>query len=215
VQQVDLFLPEFIPSRPRLNLHSLALCALAALVLLALVGSYLYQRLRLARAETAELHAESLRIGESIRELHGDREAQLAAAGQKAGLQQQLQRQRELLADLEQRERRPDAGFSPVLIALSDAARREVWLTGIRLEDRMLTLEGETHAPQTLPDWLARLQQQDAIQARRFSQLTLAPIADKPGLLRFTLAEPAATPADEAAPAAPPLIPEARRRETP
>ena len=189
MQQVNLFLPEFVPAPARLGLRAVGMAALAMIMLIILISLFLLKQLNEARAVTSELNQKNQAITEAITRTQGDRQAQIDAAARKEGLQKQLELQRQLLADLEQRAQVDVRGFSPLLDALARTPMSQSWLTEIDMRGQQFLLKGETTNAKMLPDWIAALQQNDYLRNKSMSYLQIQPVEQKPGVLQFELGD--------------------------
>lgn len=91
-------------------------------------------------------------------------------------------------------------GFSPMLEALARHPLDGLWLTGIRLADDALELQGLARHPELIPQYLDRLGDDPALDRWPLAVVQVTRESDDAGLLRFTLrsAAPAATALREA-----------------
>jgi uncharacterized coiled-coil protein SlyX len=85
-------------------------------------------------------------------------------------------------------------GFSPLLQALARHPMDGLWLTGIRLADGELELQGRARHPELIPQYLARLGEDEALRPWPLATVQVERETDASGLLRFALrsAAPAA-----------------------
>ncbi len=185
MQQINLFLPEFVPTPQRFNLRALMQWLIALLVLLMLIGLFLAQQLRTARHDTEQAREKQNAVITAISQTHGDQEAQTQMAAKRAELEAQLARRQALLTDLQQREQRQTVGFAPLLQTLATHHDKRLWLTHIEVEQGQIALAGETLSAAAVPTWLGQLQTLAPIQGQRFGGLSLSRIEDKPGVLAF------------------------------
>jgi Tfp pilus assembly protein PilN len=161
-QQVNLYLPEFRPSREWLNASRLLWLVLAAVLVMALVSGYDYWRLTGLRDEQAMLQD---RLATQARET-GELERQVASRTGDERLQRELearqarlQRTRGLLGFLEDARLGNTDGFSSVMKDLSRASFEGLWLTEFQLQQggESVTLSGVVRQSAMVPDFIGRL----------------------------------------------------------
>lgn len=187
MQQVNLFLAEFAPTPQRLGLRTLLQLLLALLLLLMLIGSFLFQQLHQQREQSSNARAALDGVIATISQSKGNEQARQNVAEQLQQLRRQLTDRQALLADLQQREQQQTRGFAPLLQTLAAQHDSRLWLTRITLKADYLQLTGETLNAAAVPHWLGKLQAEPPVQGLRFTGMELHQLADKPGVLAFSL----------------------------
>lgn len=83
-------------------------------------------------------------------------------------------------------------GFAPVLEALARHPLNGVWLTGIKLQDDELELQGVALNPEAIPRYLALLADDATLAKWTLATVQVERAEESPGQLRFTLRSGAA-----------------------
>lgn len=176
-QQINLYLPEFRPSRDGLNAGRLAWLVLAGVLVMAGTSGYDYWRLSglqneqmtlQARVETQAAETEALERAVAERTVGERLQRELEAR------QSRLQRTRSLVSFLESARLGNTNGFSPMIKDLSRASFEGLWLTGIQIEQggESVVLRGVARQTAMVPDFVGRLSNgESALRERRFNRL--------------------------------------------
>ena len=180
MQRINLLSADMLPQREVLDFQrALWIVPLFAIVLLAIA---FYQRslLQQERGATAAARASLQQVLDQISQVSRGLPPvrPLLSADE---LQARLQERQTFLASL-QRSDWSHNGFSRVLQSLAEQTDNGIWLTSIHIDAQSVKLKGGTIAPDKLPDWLARLQQQSSFTPIQFAHLQLQRPEDKPFL---------------------------------
>lgn len=176
-QQVNLYLPEFRPSRDWLNASRLLWLMLAGVLVMAGVSAYDHWRLRSLQSEQAALQArveaqtlETEALERAVAERTGNERLQQELEAR----QSRLQRTRNLLGFLEDTRLGNTQGFSLVMKDLSRASFEGLWLNEILIQQGgdSVTLGGVARQSAMVPDFIGRLSNgESALRDRRFNRL--------------------------------------------
>ena len=176
IQQVNLYKPEFRPSQQRVTAVNVALMAVLVLVLvLATGGWFTYQAAGLEQALQAE-RAGNEQIRQSIarlnEEVDGRRpDPQLARAVER--VTDTLSRRQRLLERVERLAGNRSNGFAAPMAALARQVPQDLWLTGLRLQQDRVSLQGRTRAGSLVPVYLERLGGEPAFAGQVFGRFEL------------------------------------------
>lgn len=196
-QQINLFQPVFRRETKVFSARALAQVLGIALVL-SLAGVALLQ-LQLGRhgATRNLLDAQHRQLESRLQALEVQADAgELAALDARIlDLETRLADGAAELAQIRSQVVERSGGFSPVLEALARHPLDGLWLTGIRLADGTLELQGHARQPELIPQYLARLGEDPALSAWPLAMVQVTRETEGSGLLRFTLrsAAPLAT----------------------
>ena len=187
MQQINLFVADFAPTPQRFGLRTVLRACLGLLLLLLLIGVFLYQQVHGERRARDELSAKLDDVILRISQSRGNEQARQQVGVQLQQLRTQLAARQALLTDLQQREARQTVGFAPLLQTLARHHDSRLWLTQIVWHNGQLQLTGETLSAAAVPVWLGKLQTEPPIAGLRFDGMQLSRIEDKPGVLAFEL----------------------------
>lgn len=189
MQQINLFQPVFRRETKVFSARALAQVLGLALVL-SLAGAALLQ-LQLGRhgATRNLLDGQYRQLDSQLQALEAR-----ADAGQLAALEARIQALESRLADggaelaeISNLVVARSRGFAPLLEALARHPLDGLWLTGIRLADGDLELQGRARHPELIPQYLARLGDDAALASWSLATVQVTRDTDAQGLLRFTL----------------------------
>lgn len=176
-QQVNLYLPEFRPSREWLNATRVLWLVLAAALIMAAVSGYDYWRLTRLQDQQATLQSGLDELARETEEL----ERRVAEAMSNEQLQQELetrqarlQRTRNLLDFLEDTRLGGTEGFSAIMKDLSRASFQGLWLTDVHIAQggEVVTLQGVARQSAMVPGFIGRLGNgESTLSQRRFNRL--------------------------------------------
>lgn len=183
IQQVNLYKAEFRPRRQVMSATTVLLLAVVALALvLATGGWFRYQVVGLEQSLVAERSGND-RLQQSVtsmtEEIQGRRpDAQLESAVERVtatlALRQRLLNRVERLAS-----NRTD-GFAAPMAALARQVPEDLWLTGLRLHQDRVSLQGRTRAGNLVPVYLERLGEEPAFTGQAFGRFELGRSDDHP-----------------------------------
>lgn len=175
-QQLNLFNPVFLRQKKVFSAQTMVRGL--AIVLLALVTLYIFQRVQLAgledqlteaKAQLADTRQQLTRFGAEAR-----RAPSKALEDETARLEAQLEAQQALLDGLDNGQLGDTEGFSRYLVALARQTLPGVWLTGFAASGSGPQLiRGRLLDPQLLPTYLRMLNHEEALRGRGFAQLAL------------------------------------------
>ena len=187
MQQINLFVADFAPAPQRFGLHTVVRASVGLLLLLFLIGAFLFQQVHGERRARVELSGKLDEVIQRIRQSQGNEKARQEIGLQLQQLRAQIAVRQSLLTDLQRREARQTLGFAPLLQTLAREHDSRLWLTHIGWHNGQLQLTGETLSAAAVPIWLGRLQNAPPITGLRFDGMQLSRIDDKPGVLAFQL----------------------------
>ena len=188
-QQINLFQPVFRREAKVFSARTLAQILALALVL-GVAGVALLQ-LQLSRhSATRNLLDSQYRALETrlqTLENRGDI-AQLTALDTRIeGLQRRLVDGAVELAEMRGLMLARSTGFAPLLDALARHPLDGLWLTGIRMQDGELELQGVARSPEAIPNYLALLGDDPTLARWTLATVHVERDAEAVGQLRFTL----------------------------
>lgn len=188
-QQINLFQPVFRRETKVFSARALAQVLGLAVVLSVAAAALLQAQLGRHAATRSLLDSQYRQLDTQLQAL----EAQ-ADAGELAALDARIQELEARLADggTELTEIRNlvvarSRGFAPLLEALARHPLDGLWLTGVRLSDGELELQGRARHPELIPQYLARLGEDAALKSWPLATVQVERETDMQGLLRFTL----------------------------
>lgn len=200
-QQINLYDPALRPERELLTAARVALVAGVLLVVMGAWGTWLRIELGQATAEATaagmtlkQLQDESVAIAAEI----ASRKPDSRLVQELAGARSLLEVKDEVLAVLAKGLGPGSVGFSEYLRGLSRQSSEGLWLTAFSVADNgaAMEIQGRTLNPALLPEYIHRLNRENAFQGRAFSALTMQAVLP-----------PVPAPAAQAAPAAAPPAP--------
>lgn len=196
MQQINLYLAEFQPSREPLRAIHMLWIAIAFVLLLALL-SYLSQRSnQQMQVQLNQQNAQLLQLDQRLSELKRNQpQANLAQLDEQiAQLSRDLQRRQRLVGIVSSSNLGNSAGFSAQLGALSRQSLDTLSLQAFSLRrgGGYAELLGKTTAGDQVPLYVQRLRSEASFANTAFGVLQIEPALDEPGLLAFSLAEPVA-----------------------
>ena len=181
LQQINLYLPEFMPEKGAFNFVAMLYAWAGILVFLGLVQLWGWNQTQNARERLAAIEEEQVRVLQQLKNL---REA--TPRESKAQMQTKIEqaeaavKQRQQLLDIMKvRNIGNTDGFSGFLISLSRqhmeglALERFSFLKG----GDYVELSGWTYKPELVPDYIRRLQEEDSFGETRFGEMSIERIA--------------------------------------
>lgn len=175
-QQVNLYLPEFRPSRDWLTAANLLIVTAVVCLLLAGVSGYDQWRLGQLQQQQSRLQSQ---LDQQTRETEA-LEQQLEQREGNARLEQELETRRErlqrtssLLDFLQGARLGNTIGFSPMMKDLARASFDGLWLTGVDIRDGgdTVSLAGRALRSAMVPDFIGRLSNGESeLHSRRFNR---------------------------------------------
>ncbi|GGY80882.1 PilN domain-containing protein [Marinobacter zhanjiangensis] len=176
IQQVNLYKPEFRPSQQRITANNVALMAVVLLVVMLVAGGWFqYRAAGLEQAVQAE-QAGNDQVRQSIErmntEIDGRRpDPQLEQAVER--VTDTLSRRQRLLERVERLANNRSEGFAAPMAALARQVPQDLWLTGLRLQQDRVSLQGQTRAGSLVPVYLERLGEEPAFAGQVFGRFEL------------------------------------------
>ncbi len=181
------------PARLRVKKKEITLGVVVALwgvLFVVMAGGYVYLKLQNDRA-VAELNARQ-EITEKLRE----REAELTTrvAGRKtsqsklldaAKLAADVNDKKAALATIEQFDDSLKGGYSGVMHSLAALAQRDISISFIELNEKVLNLKGSARTPGSVPKWINRFKTELALLDRTFDKMTIG--RDENDIVTFEL----------------------------
>jgi MSHA biogenesis protein MshI len=190
IQQVNLYKPEFRPSQQRMTAVNVALVAVVLLVLVLATGGWftyqasgLEQALQSERAGNEQIRQSIARLNEEVDGRRPD--PQLARAVER--VTDTLSRRQRLLERVERLANNRSDGFAAPMAALARQVPQDLWLTGLRLQQDRVSLQGRTRAGSLVPVYLERLGEEPAFAGQVFGRFELSRSDEQP-LIQFRVA---------------------------
>ncbi len=204
-QQLNLFNPVFLRQRKYFSARTMVQAL--AIVVVVLVGLYAFERVQVARigARLAEAERQFNEAQQQLTQYGADarRAPSRLLDDEIARTEAQVKAQEELLENLASGALGNTAGFSGYLTALARQSLAGVWLTGFAASgaDGPLAIQGRLLRPELLPAYIRRLNREEALRGRAFSEVKLVAREEKPApgsaapptptrYVEFTLAAP-------------------------
>ncbi len=191
LQQIDLYLPEFRPSREPLRATQLTVIAVAALVLMLLTSlwqwwsnSQLQADYTALQAQTSQLRAQA----EQLRGLQPKSESESLSA-EITRLQAEVVHRQKIRHLISEQDVGNSAGFSAHFEAMSRQHLRSLSLQSFSLREGggYVELEGLVRRADQIPLLLRRLRKEPAFESVRFGVLNIERSEEDDRALQFTL----------------------------
>jgi hypothetical protein len=168
--------------------------ALLGGVLLAVTATVLWAQGRTAalRPQAEQLSADLAREQAAMQALAQRRATQHADPALQTALsdaQQALHLRQSALAQLQPDPKAAPSGHAATLAALARQSTEGLWLTGLALKDRDVSLEGRALDPALIPTYVHKLNQEPALRGRTFRSLQVdRPLSEAPTVTAGTTA---------------------------
>jgi len=177
-QQINLFTPDLHRKRKLVAANTLAVAALALLLLLASAAAWTGSHARFTEQRSQEQQARLKAAKEQLAALSKELAARqpsdkLAAELLAAG--SQLKGREEVMAHLESGGLGSSVGFAQFLRAFARQTPNGLWLTGFALNEggRDMEIHGRMLLPASLPEYIRRLNSEAAFHGRSFASLDI------------------------------------------
>lgn len=177
-QQINLLSPDLRQKRELVTANKLGLAALLLLLVLALAalwsGEQARSRERRSQAEQARLNTAQEQLAALKKELAA-RQPNEQLSLELAAATGQLKGREEVMAYLERGGIGSAAGFAQFLRGLARQTQSGLWLTGFSVAEggRDMEIRGRTLSPASLPDYISRLNGEEAFHGRAFAALEI------------------------------------------
>jgi Tfp pilus assembly protein PilN len=174
--------------------------AIAAVATVSVV--VLSQRVDTLRADEGRLQVELNTLNEKItaaqRQLDA-RQTDLALKQQVSAVEAERVARENLLAVLDGGSLGETRGFSAAFRALARQSTSGLWLTGLSIEGKAMALKGRALNPELLPEYIRRLNQEDALEGHQFASLNIhrPPAESNLPFVEFNLASAGAAGTEE------------------
>ena len=193
MQQINLYLPEFRPSREPLRAIHMLWAGVALLVLLicfSLYSNHKYNVL-LQQLEVEKKNQESIQAQLLILSSKKPAESSVEVDTKISQLQKSVERHQKILTMISHQDLGNDKGFSAQLVAMGQASLPSVSVQSFSLKrgGRYAELAGVTHHADQIPLYLQRLRQDPSFSEVGFGVLNIERDEKESGLLTFTLAK--------------------------
>lgn len=183
IQQVNLYKPELRPRQQHMTAVGVALVAAGLVVLVLAAGGWFHYRAADIEQTLQDERAGNEQIQQSIErmstEIEGRRpDPQLELAVQR--VTDTLSRRQRLLERVERLTNNRSDGFAAPMAALARQVPENLWLTGLRLQQDRVSLQGRTRTGSLVPVYLERLGQEPAFAGQVFGQFELTRSEEHP-----------------------------------
>ncbi|RYY76003.1 MAG: MSHA biogenesis protein MshI [Gammaproteobacteria bacterium] len=193
MQQINLYLSEFRPSREPLRALHMLWAGVAFLIILICFSFYsnhkhtlLLQQLEVEQKSQQAIQAQLLQLSANKPvESSAEIDAKIAQ------LQKSVQRHQRILTMISHQDLGNDKGFSSQLIAMGQAALPTISVESFSLQrgGRYAELSGVTHRADQIPLYLQRLRRDSSFSEVGFGVLNIDRDLKESGLLKFSLAK--------------------------
>lgn len=183
IQQVNLYKSEFRPRQQRMTATNAALLAVILLALMLVAGGWahfraggLEQTLEAERSGNQQIQQSIDRLTTEIQGRKPDPQLEMAVER----VTDTLSRRQRLLERVERLASNRSNGFAAPMAALARQVPEDLWLTGLRLQQNQVRLEGRTRAGSLVPVYLERLGEEPAFAGQVFGRFELSRSEDHP-----------------------------------
>jgi Tfp pilus assembly protein PilN len=196
MQQINLYLREFQPSREPLRAIHMAWGALIFLVLLVIWTVFDSHNIKQSEQKLAQEQLELQSLQAQTQALESQRPAQgsLELDGKIADLQKNILRHKKILSMISHQELGNDKGFSMQLKAMGDAALNTLSINSFSLQrgGRYVELAGVARSADQIPLYLQKLRASPSFKDVSFGVLRVERDSQQSGIVNFSLENPKA-----------------------
>lgn len=193
MQQINLYLPEFRPSRDSLRAVHMGWGLLGIFILLLVVSAYTMYQQTLLREPLAQSQQEQQNLHAQLQILATQKPAQSGADLDLniQQLQQELQRRKQILAMISSQNLGNDKGFSAQLSTLAQASLNTISLETFSLQNggTYAELSGKARSADQIPLYLQKLRADPSFAHVGFGVMNVTRNEPANGLLQFSLAK--------------------------
>lgn len=177
-QQINLLNSALIKKKDLFNLNNSAL--LVGLFGLLMLADYVYAKTELSSLiQQKNQSAESLATAQSrltqLTATHSPRPPNQALQRQILELENKSKLHQQVLKTVELSATTPDAGYAAIMSAFARQRVSGLWLTGFSIDNQtdQLNIKGNTLQAELVPEYIARLGREPALQGKLFSALNM------------------------------------------
>ena len=193
MQQINLYLPEFRPSREPLRAVHMLWIGIAFLVLLICFSFYSNHKhkILLQQLDVEQKNQESIQAQLLLLSAKKPAESSAAVDAKIVQLQKSVERHQKILTMISHQDLGNDKGFSSQLRAMGQASLPTISVQSFSLQrgGRYAELGGVTHHADQIPLYLQRLREDASFTEVGFGVLNIERDEQQSGLLKFTLAK--------------------------
>ncbi|MES2824436.1 MAG: MSHA biogenesis protein MshI [Pseudomonadota bacterium] len=193
MQQINLYLPEFRPSRDSMRAVHMVWGLLAIFILLLMVSAYTIYQHSLLREPLAKAQQEQQKLHAQLQNMATQKPTQ-SAADLDINIQQlqhELQRRKQILAMISSQNLGNDKGFSAQLSTLAQASLNTISLETFSLQNggTYAELSGKASSADQIPLYLQKLRADPSFAQVGFGVMNVTRSEPENGLLQFSLAK--------------------------
>lgn len=177
-QQINLLNPSLIKQKDFLNLNNIGIMLGMLSVLMLAYYSYAQKQLSLLSAQRQQIALDLSATQSQLKQtalLHAPREQNKALLDQILHLDQKEKMQQQILETVSQSSATPENGYAALMRAFAKQSVEGLWLTSFNIDSQTdkLNISGKTLQADLVPEYIARLSHEPALQGKLFSALNM------------------------------------------